>query len=293
MKHASENQHRENQNGIFYVVATPIGNLADISQRALSVLAQADIILAEDTRHSKSLLKHYGIKTPLKACHEHNEQSLTGWVKSSLLRGMSLALISDAGTPLISDPGFVIVRELREAELRIEVIPGPSAVIAALSVAGLATDRFVFDGFLPVKQSAREKQLAEYVQERRTIVLLESSHRIEACLVDLLAVMGDKRNVVIAREMTKKFETVISGSARSILQILEADPNQTKGEFVLMIAGASDETRAQALIELERILRVLLEELPVKQAAKLAVDLCGVRKNDAYQLALEIRENDA
>lgn len=277
--------------GVFYVVATPIGNLADISLRALQILKEVDLILAEDTRHSRPLLNHYGITTQLKACHEHNESRLSDWVVEQIQAGQSLALISDAGTPLISDPGFVLVRALREADLRIEVVPGASSVIAALSVAGLATDRFLFDGFLPAKQAARCESLKHYQGEQRTVVLLESSHRILACLNDIHKILGDQRQIVVARELTKKFETVKSGTASELVQELEEDSNQQRGEFVVLIAGVTAlDGRDDTLQELRRVLTVLLDDLPVKQAAAIAAKLCNVGKNDAYKLALELKQ---
>lgn len=277
--------------GVFYVVATPIGNLADISLRALQILKEVDLILAEDTRHSRPLLNHYGITTQLKACHEHNESKLLDWVVEQIQAGQSLALISDAGTPLISDPGFVLVRALREADLRIEVVPGASSVIAALSVAGLATDRFLFDGFLPAKQAARCEALKQYQREQRTVVLLESSHRILACLNDIDKILGDQRKIVVARELTKKFETVKSGTASELVCALEQDSNQQRGEFVVLIAGFSAlDGRDDTLQELRRVLTVLLDDLPVKQAAAIAAKLCNVGKNDAYKLALELKQ---
>ena len=279
--------------GVLYVVATPIGNLADISQRALQVLGSVSTVLAEDTRHSKQLFNHYGITTQLKACHEHNESTLINWVKEVLRNGKSLALISDAGTPLISDPGFVLIRALREDGYSIQVVPGPSAVIAALSVAGLPTDRFVFDGFLPAKQAARQTALQAYLHEPGTVALFESSHRIVACLQDILEVLGEDRYIVLARELSKKFETVLTGSAAEVLELVREDSNQSRGEFVVLIAGVGNKGVSDDEAEVLRVLSVLLPELPLKQAASLAAKICRVRKNDAYQLALSLkREND-
>lgn len=274
--------------GQLFIVATPIGNLGDISQRALKVLASVSCVLAEDTRHSKRLLNHYGINTKLRACHEHNEDSLLEWVKSQLDSGLSLALISDAGTPLISDPGFVLVRALREANCDVVTVPGPSSIIAALSIAGLPTDSFAYDGFLPAKAKARQTALAVYRNEPRTIVLLESSHRINSCLDDIVQVLGGERQLVIARELTKRFETVLAGSASELSEQLHADEDQTRGEFVLMIAGAPAVSESQA--EIEQILTVMLADLPLKQATSLAAKITGLRKNEIYDLALEIKE---
>lgn len=277
----------EHSQGVLYVVATPIGNLGDISQRALDILNSVDSILAEDTRHSKRLLNHYAIGTKLRACHEHNEASLIEWVTEQLRQGRNLALISDAGTPLISDPGFVLVRALRQANMHVLSVPGPSAIVAALSVAGLPSDGFVFDGFLPAKSGARCTKLAAYLHEPRTIILLESSHRIVACLTDIIAVLGQDRRVVIARELTKRFETVLDGSAQELFERLTSDSDQTRGEFVLMLAGAPKVSDNQA--EVENLLRVLLAELPVKQAASLTAKITGERKNDIYDMALAIK----
>ena len=273
--------------GELYIVATPIGNLADISHRALQVLGSVDCILAEDTRHSKRLLNHYGISTSLKSCHEHNELSLVDWVAGKLNEGDDLALISDAGTPLISDPGFVLVRSLRERGHRIVTIPGASAIIAALSIAGLPTDSFVYDGFLSAKSTARRAQYAKYRHQTRTVVLLESSHRIVASINDLISELGGQRSVVIARELTKRFETVLGGSAQEVADILSADEDQTRGEFVLMIAGAADKPESETA--LEDLLQVLLTEVSVKQASAMAAKISGQRKNEVYELALKIK----
>lgn len=278
------------ESGHLFVVATPIGNLADISQRALQVLAKVDLILAEDTRHSKRLLSHYGINTKLRSCHEHNEESLIEWVSDEIRGGRDLALISDAGTPLISDPGFVLVRALRAAELSVVAVPGPSSIIAALSIAGLPSDGFIYDGFLPAKSVARKKALEAYLNEPRTVVLLESSHRIAACLADVIEVLGSERPIVLARELTKRFETVLSGSAAELARRLAADADQTRGEFVLMLAGAPVVSADQA--DVQSTLKTLLAELPVKQAASLTAKLTGKRKNEIYEQALELKRED-
>lgn len=282
------------QAGQLFVVATPIGNLADISQRALQTLRDVDCILAEDTRHSKRLLGHFGINTRLRSCHEHNESQHIEWVSNALLEGKNIALISDAGTPLISDPGFVLVRALRERALQVVTIPGASSIIAALSIAGLPTDSFLYDGFLPAKKSARDVSLQQYVDETRTVVLFESSHRIESCMMSIAEVLGDNRTVVIARELTKRFETVLSGSASTLVQRLAVDSDQTRGEFVVMVAGAPRAEQSEEFqTTLRALLNVLVNELPVKQAANLAVKITGVRKNEAYSLAQEIKDESA
>ncbi len=274
--------------GRLYIVATPIGNLGDISHRALSVLAEVDLILAEDTRHSKRLLNRYGIVNSLRSCHEHNETELLGYVAQQLAAGKNLALISDAGTPLISDPGFVLVRGLREQGYNICTVPGPSSIIAALSVAGLPTDRFVYEGFLPAKSSARQSQLQKYLSETRTIVLLESSHRIVASVSDIAEVLGVSRQLVLARELTKKFETVLAGTVSQVLATLEADADQCRGEFVLLLKGA--EVKSDQGYQIEALLKILIAELPMKQATGLAAKITGRNKNELYQLALTLKE---
>jgi len=270
------------------VVATPIGNLADISHRALKVLGDVDLILAEDTRHSKRLLNHYGISTKLRSCHEHNEAELIDSVLKLLSTGQNLALISDAGTPLISDPGFVLVRALREQHCDICAVPGASSIIAALSIAGLATDSFVYDGFLPSKGAARRTSLEQYRDQHRTVVLLESSHRIASCLVDIVEVLGSHRRVVLARELTKKFETILDGPASELAEILNTDSDQTRGEFVLMLAGVEPAKQEDA--DLRPLLKLLMAELPLKQASGLAAKISNRRKNEIYELALKVKE---
>jgi len=282
-----------NHVGQLFIVATPIGNLGDISQRALKVLKQADCILAEDTRHSKRLLNHYGINQKLRSCHEHNEESLVEWVQSQLDAGAQLALISDAGTPLISDPGFVLVRALRESNYTVVTVPGPSSIIAALSVAGLPTDGFVYDGFLPSKTNARRKALMVYLTEVRTTVLLESSHRIVACLTDIVEVLGGERHIVLARELTKRYESVLSGEASTVLGHLSADRDQTRGEFVVMLAGVAPLEQSEleeTQLNVVEMLRVMMDELPLKQAASMVAKLSGLRKNDVYERALALKQ---
>ncbi len=269
------------------MVATPIGNLGDISHRALKVLGSVDFILAEDTRHSKRLLNHYGIGTKLRSCHEHNEESQVEWVKTQLDQGLDIALISDAGTPLISDPGFVLVRALREQGYSIVAVPGASSIIAALSIAGLPTDSFVYDGFLPSKSGARQTALSAYANEHRTAVLLESSHRIKACLSDVVEVLGGDRQIAVARELTKRFETVLVGSAESVLDRFNNDDDQARGEFVLMLAGIEAVPSSDANVV--AALKILVAELPLKQAAAIAAKLMGKRKNEVYELALALK----
>jgi len=276
------------QTGCLFVVATPIGNLGDISARALETLQEADLIAAEDTRHTRGLLSKFGINRPMLAVHEHNEDALVSQLIVRLQSGERIALVSDAGTPLISDPGFPLVRACREAGLQVVCVPGPSALVAALCVAGLPTDRFRFEGFLPRKASARRAVLLALSHEPATLVFYESSHRVLDALRDMRDSLGGERYAVLARELTKLHETVLAGSLERLVAQLEADENQRKGEFVLMLAGV-EEREDDGMAELDRVLRVMLEELPLKQAAGLAAKLAGVKKNLAYQRALALR----
>jgi 16S rRNA (cytidine1402-2'-O)-methyltransferase len=272
--------------GVLYVVATPIGNRADITQRALDILGSVTRILAEDTRHSGNLLRSLGIATPLLSLHEHNEQLQVEPLLARLHAGESLALVSDAGTPLISDPGYRIVRAARQAGIRVVPVPGASALIAALSVAGLPTDRFVFEGFLPTRTAARRARLQMLVAEPRTLVFYEASHRIQECIADMQALFGGEREAVIARELTKTFEQVQRGSLAELGVWLAADDNHRRGEFVVLVAGAPEIEDDEVGADPRRVLEILLRELPVKQAAALAAEITGVRKNALYQLAL-------
>lgn len=271
----------ELKKGCLYVVATPIGNLGDLSPRARDVLAQVDLICAEDTRHTRQLLNAVGLEKSLLALHEHNESERVAQILAQLRSGKSLALVSDAGTPLISDPGYRLVRGLRAEGVLISPIPGPCAAIAALSVAGIASDRFSFEGFLPHKASARRERLQGLAGEPRTLVFYESSHRIEECLADMRSAFGDGREAVLAREITKLFETVLDGTLASIAETVAADPNQRKGEFVLVIAGAPEDENA-ALREGRRLYAKLAEVMKPSQAAKLAADLSGAPRKDLY-----------
>lgn len=272
--------------GILWVVATPIGNLADMSRRGCEVLAAAGLVAAEDTRHSGRLLDHLGIATPLMSLHEHNEQARCQTVLDRLTGGDSVALISDAGTPLISDPGFVLVRAVRAAGFTVQAVPGPCAAVAALSIAGLPTDRFVFEGFLPAKASARRQRLSDLVDESRTIVCYESSHRIAATATDLAAVLGDQRAVVAARELTKMHEQCVQLPAGELSDWLAADDNRRRGEFVLMIAGAAVVDRPTSEISLDALLAELLPVAGTKKAATIAARLTGTARNQAYARAL-------
>jgi len=276
------------QPGVLYVVATPIGNLADISARAREVLAAVDVVAAEDTRHSGTLLSHLGIKTQLISLHDHNEAERAPLLVARLQAGESVALISDAGTPLISDPGFDLVRAARAAGITVTPIPGASALVAALSVSGLPTDRFIFEGFLPAKQGARRERLAALSQEPRTLVFYESVHRLKESLEDMAAALGPKRRAVLARELTKLHEGVRDASLKELVGWAGSDPAAAKGEVVVMVAGAAAAESAALDAEAERVLKLLLAELPVKQAAALAAGITGLNKNPLYQRALEL-----
>ena len=279
-----------NSLGILYIVATPIGNLQDMTLRAIEVLKTVNCIVAEDTRHSQPLLQHYAIKTPMLALHEHNERERTLKLLERLQQGESIALISDAGTPLISDPGYYLVREARVAGVKVVPLPGACAAIAALSVAGLPTDRFIFEGFLPAKAGARLQRLENLRNESRTLIFYEAPHRILDLLQALLQVMGPDRQVVLARELTKLFETIKSDTLAQLIPWVEADSNQQRGEFVVMVEGlqaATTETEQEAL----RILGILLASLPLKQAVTLASEITGQKKNDIYEIALQLKNS--
>ncbi|PXF63312.1 16S rRNA (cytidine(1402)-2'-O)-methyltransferase [Kangiella spongicola] len=273
------------EKGSLYVVATPIGNIDDLSFRAIKTLQQVSLILAEDTRHSQRLMTHYDIRTQMMSLHEHNEEARIEQIANKLDDGQSVALISDAGTPLISDPGFKLVRELRQREYAISPIPGASALICALSVAGLATDSFSFWGFLPSKTNARKERYKELSEHKETLVFYESSHRIADSLNDLVDVFGE-RHVVIARELTKNFETILSGPASIVLEQVNNDSNQQKGEFVVMVEGLSKANEGLST-EATSIMTQLLTELPPNKAAKLTAQITGVKKKDLYQWALQ------
>ncbi|RRN58820.1 16S rRNA (cytidine(1402)-2'-O)-methyltransferase [Pseudoxanthomonas sp. SGNA-20] len=264
-----------------HVVATPIGNLGDLSPRAQQVLREVAAICAEDTRRSGQLLAHFGISTPLVALHEHNEPQMAERLVARLLAGESLALVSDAGTPLVSDPGFRLVRAARAAGVKVSPVPGPSALIAALSVAGLPSDRFAFEGFLPAKASARRERLAALAGEPRTLVFYESSHRIEESLADLRQAFGEERPAVLARELTKLFETVLDGTLAELHRRVQDDPDQRKGEFVLVVQGVGEDADAR-LAEGRRVHAILARQLPPSTAAKLAAEITGAPRKALY-----------
>jgi len=271
-----------------FIVATPIGNLDDITFRAVSVLKSVDLILAEDTRHSKKLLNHLDISTPLRAFHDHNEREKTQLVIGELSAGKSIALISDAGTPLISDPGYVLVSEAKKAGLKVVPLPGPSALITALSVAGLASDNFTFFGFLPSKQAARVKVLQGLVSRTETSIFYESPKRILATMSDMLSVLGENREVCLAKELTKAFETINTGTIPSLIEYLTVDANHQKGEFVILISGADKTDNSAAEAALDTLLPILCGEMGASKAAKLAAKITGIDKKHCYQRAIDL-----
>ncbi len=264
-----------------YVVATPIGNLEDITLRALAVLAAVDVIAAEDTRHTRVLMSRHGLDKPLLSLQEHNEEQIAPKLVERLQSGDSVALVSDAGTPLVSDPGYRLVQLAIAAGVEVVTVPGASSVTAALSISGLASDRFTFEGFLPARQVARQKRLASLRNESRTMVFFESGHRIEDSLADIAAVFGESRRIAVCREMTKKFETVLRGTVAEVIDRILSDADQVKGEFVLVVAGSEadqDEKFAAAL----GIARALQEYLPASQAARVAAKLHDVPRRELY-----------
>jgi 16S rRNA (cytidine1402-2'-O)-methyltransferase len=279
-----------NQPGLLYVVATPIGNLEDFTPRAQRILGEVDLIAAEDTRHSNKLLAHYGILTPVTAFHEHNEREKTTELVALLQQGRRLALISDAGTPLVSDPGYRLVRAAHAAGVRVVPVPGPCAAIAALSASGLPSDRFAFEGFPPAKGMARRSWLERLASEPRTLVFYESPHRIVESLADMTTVFGAEREAVYARELTKQFETVRHAPLGELARWVAEDSKQQLGEIVVLVHGLSAVDDSAADAEGARVLRILLKSLPVSQAAALAAEISGRKKNELYGLALRLRE---
>lgn len=276
-----------NASGILYVVATPIGNLSDISRRAVEILGEVDLVAAEDTRHTKKLLDALNIHAPaMLSLHEHNERERLDHLLALLEEGRRIALVSDAGTPLISDPGFPLVARCREHGVKVVPVPGPSAVITALSVSGLPTDRFLFEGFLPRTASKRQARLDLLRDFTSTMVFYESSHRILQTLTDMQHLFGEDRQAVMARELTKVFETVFPGTLARLVEIVAADPNQQRGEFVVMVAGA--EARPERVeAEARRVLDAFADELSPNRLAKVAAKLYGGNKRDYYQYLLE------
>lgn len=279
----------DHESACLYIVATPIGNLSDMSQRAIDVLQSVDIIAAEDTRHSGVLLKHFAISTPSISLHDHNEQQRSETLLEKLQQGESIALISDAGTPLISDPGYKLVSLVRQHNIPVVPVPGSCAVIAALSASGLASDRFSFEGFLPSKQGARQQSLQFLVDESRTMIFYDAPRRLEGSLADMVAVFGEQRPACIARELTKIHETIVTKPLGELLAWVSADANQLKGECVLLVEGAKQQVDASEA-EINRVLSLLLKELPVKKAAAITASLLEVSKNTAYDMALKLQQ---
>lgn len=281
----------ENEIACLYIVATPIGNLADMSQRAIEILQSVDVIAAEDTRHSGFLLQHFAIKTPSVSLHDHNEQQRSETLLTRLQQGESIALISDAGTPLISDPGYKLVSLVREHGIPVIPIPGSCAVIAALSASGLPSDRFSFEGFLPSKQGARLQILEKLATDTRTLIFYDSPRRLQSTLIDMVTIFGDERRVCLARELTKLHETINTKPVAELLDWVSNDPNQQRGECVLLVEGAKQHQDASE-VEVNRVLNLLLKELPVKKAAAITSALLGVSKNNAYEMALKLQHKD-
>jgi len=277
-----------NRCGILYIVATPIGNLEDITSRALAVLKQVELVAAEDTRHSKQLLTHFGINARFLSYHDFNERESEKGLIDLLLAGKDIALISDAGTPLINDPGYRVVKAAHESAIQVVPVPGPSALICALSAAGLPTDKFVFEGYPPDRQVARTRYLQSLQAEPRTLVFYETPHRIAGFIDDARMVFGPDRPATIARELTKKFESIKTGTLQQLSDLIQQDTIPQKGEFVVLIHGSTDD-RETSLIESERILGLLLDELPLKQAAALTSRITGINRNQLYELGLVLR----
>jgi len=273
--------------GQLYIVATPLGHLADISLRALQVLAEVDVIMAEDTRHSQRLLQHYQITTQLLSLHQHNERQRITGVVERLQQGQSIALISDAGTPLISDPGAKLVAEVRESGLAVVPVPGACALIAALSSSGLDTQGFTFLGFLPSKRGQRQQHLHAYARSPYTLVCYEAPHRIEATLQDMCVIFGEQRRACLARELTKQFETILTMPLAVLRQKVAEDPNQRKGEMVLLVEAEA--AVAEISAEAEGLLRLLVKDLPLKKAAQITAQHYGLRPKPLYQLGLNLK----
>jgi 16S rRNA (cytidine1402-2'-O)-methyltransferase len=283
--------------GTLYVVATPIGNLSDLSPRAADTLKICDLIAAEDTRHTGILLKHFQISTPQLSLHEHNESTRAAEIIALLREGKSIALVSDAGTPAISDPGFELVRAVAATGMNVVAIPGPCAAIAALSIGALPTDRFCFEGFLPTRGAARLTRLKSLATEPRTLVIYESPHRVRETLEDCVTAFGETRAATVVREATKLHETTYRGSLRELLDKSSTDADFSRGEIVLIVGGASQVESGDGDLEaksrLDKVLIALLAELPLKQAARLAAQITGARDNESYKRALFLKEQSA
>ena len=274
--------------GTLFIVATPIGNLDDITFRAVETLKSVDLVLAENTRHSQKILNHFNIKTPISAFHDYNEREKCNTVIDKLKQGDSIALISDAGTPLISDPGYILVSAAKKNSVNVVPIPGPSALIAALSASGIPSDRFSFFGFLPSKQNARIKTLKTFASRPETIIVYESPKRIMATLTDMLFVFGEERKVCLAKELTKNFETILTTNIPNLIDYISADPGHQKGEFVLLISSTAKKGQLEFDQQLDRLLPVLCSEMGSSKAAKLAAKITGIDKKYCYQRAIEL-----
>ncbi|MGB0892981.1 MAG: 16S rRNA (cytidine(1402)-2'-O)-methyltransferase [Parashewanella sp.] len=275
------------ENASLYIVPTPIGNLGDMTTRAVEILEQVSLIACEDTRHSGKLLSHFGITTRTMAVHDHNERDRAQSIIERLAQGESVALISDAGTPLISDPGYHLVSQVREAGFPVTPLPGACAAITALSASGLPSDRFSFEGFLPAKEKGRSDRLSALVDATRTLIFYESPHRILPSLHSMAQHFGEDRPMVMARELTKTFETFLSGSIAEVIEKVESDPNQQKGEMVLIVKGAETKSDDGLPTEAINTLKLLISELPLKKAAALTAQIYGLKKNALYKFALE------
>jgi 16S rRNA (cytidine1402-2'-O)-methyltransferase len=281
----------ENEIACLYIVATPIGNLADMSQRAIEILQSVDVIAAEDTRHSGFLLQHFAIKTPSVSLHDHNELQRSETLLTRLQQGESIALISDAGTPLISDPGYKLVSLVRDHGIPVIPIPGSCAVIAALSASGLPSDRFSFEGFLPSKQGARLQTLEKLAGDTRTLIFYDSPRRLQSTLTDMVEIFGGERRACLARELTKLHETINTKPLAELLNWVKNDANQQRGECVVLVEGAKNHQDANE-VEVNRVLGLLLKELPVKKAAAITSSLLGISKNNAYDMALKLQHKE-
>ena len=278
-----------NDTASLYIVATPIGNLSDMSQRAIDILQTVDVIAAEDTRHSGILLQHFSIKTQSISLHDHNEKQRSETLLTRLQKGESVALISDAGTPLISDPGYKLVSLVREHNIPVIPIPGSCAVITALSASGLPSDKFTFEGFLPPKQGARNQTLQQLIDESRTMIFYDAPRRLQGTLADMIDVFGGERKACIARELTKIHETITTKSLSELLAWVSEDSHQQKGECVLLLEG-SKKQKDSSETEINRVLTLLLKELPVKKSAAITASLLDVSKNTAYDMALKLQQ---
>jgi len=274
--------------GTLFIVATPIGNLDDITFRAVETLKVVDLVLAEDTRHSQKVLNHFNIKTPISAFHDYNEREKCNSVIDKLKQGDSIALISDAGTPLISDPGYVLVSVAKKNSVNVVPVPGPSALIAALSASGIPSDSFSFFGFLPSKQNARIKTLKMFASRPETIIVYESPKRISATLTDMLFVFGKDREVCLAKEITKTFETILTTNIPSLIDYISSDPSHQKGEFVILISSTAKKGKLEFDQQLDKLLPVLCSEMGPSKAAKLATKITGIDKKYCYQRAIEL-----